>query len=135
MSPINPQTHPTPNKNACRTGDQTASRGLLGRPSPLSVLFFYDMLNACMTLVLFVPCGPPPPHSYTSNLTVGLSLKLASWKQRDCSLRGPKAAMGVPSPPQLSPTCVLPVCITSLDLYTHTKWGRKTYSTLLGSVL
>lgn len=52
-----------PRKSACRTGDHMASRSLLGRPSPLSVLFLYDMLNACMTLVFFVPPpgGPPPP--------------------------------------------------------------------------
>lgn len=49
MSPIDPQPHP--NKNACRTGDHTASRGLLRRPSP-------------------------DPHSSTPNLSVELSLKL-----------------------------------------------------------
>lgn len=74
MSPIDPQPHP--NKNACRTGDHTASRGLLRRPSPTTCIVLLGYVECMYDCSLLCPCGAPHPHSSTPNLSVELSLKL-----------------------------------------------------------
>lgn len=117
MSPIDPQPHP--NKNACRTGDHTASRGLLRRPSPTTCIVLLGYVECMYDCSLLCPCGAPHPHSSTPNLSVELSSSPSGC--RDCSLRGLKAAMGLQSPSQPSLTYHLSVSSLLTCNYTHTK--------------
>lgn len=59
QSPINPSSTPARALAGQATIQQAGACS--ADPPPLSVLFLYDMLDASMTLVFFVPRGPPPP--------------------------------------------------------------------------